>query len=50
MPLAETVAHHLQEEEHRIFQMADKLLTEKQKSALAAEHRVDSEKARAATT
>ena len=40
--------HHLQEEEHRFFQMAGKLLTEKQKTALAASYRDDYEDAKAA--
>ena len=47
--LAEKVEHHLKEEEHRFFQMAGKLLTEKQKTALAAEYRADYEEALAAT-
>lgn len=33
--LAEKVHHHLKEEEQKFFQMAGKLLTEKQKTALA---------------
>ena len=48
--LAEKVEHHLKEEEHRFFQMAGKLLTEKQKTALAADYRADYEEALAATT
>ena len=47
--LAEKVEHHLKEEEHRFFQMAGKLLTEKQKTALAADYRADYEQALAAT-
>ena len=47
--LAEKVEHHLKEEEHRFFQMAGKLLTEKQKTALAASYRTDYEEAKAAT-
>ena len=47
--LAEKVEHHLKEEEHRFFQMAGKLLTEKQKTALAADYRADYEEALAAT-
>ena len=46
--LADKVEHHLQEEEHRFFQMAGKLLTEKQKTALAASYRDDYEDAKAA--
>lgn len=45
--LADKVEHHLQEEEHRFFQMAGKLLTEKQKTALAASYRDDYEDAKA---
>jgi hemerythrin-like domain-containing protein len=47
--LADKVEHHLKEEEHRFFQMAGKLLTEKQKIALAASYRTDYEEAKAAT-
>jgi len=47
--LAEKVEHHLKEEEHRFFQMAGKLLTEKQKTALAADYWADYEDAKAAT-
>lgn len=47
--LADKVEHHLKEEEHRFFQMAGKLLTEKQKTALAASYRTDYEEAKAAT-
>ena len=47
--LTEKVEHHLKEEEHRFFQMAGKLLTEKQKAALAADYRADYEEALAAT-
>ena len=36
--LADKVEHHLQEEEHRFFQMAGKLLTDRQKTSLAAEY------------
>jgi len=39
--LAEKVEHHLQEEEHRFFQMAGKLLTETQKTTLAASYQAD---------
>lgn len=46
--LAEKVEHHLKEEEHCFFQMAGKLLTEKQKTALAADYRADYEEAKAA--
>ena len=45
--LADKVAHHLKEEEHRFFQMAGKLLTEKQKTALAASYLADYEDAKA---
>ncbi len=47
--LADKVEHHLKEEEHRFFQMAGKLLTEKQKTALATSYRADYEEAKAAT-
>ena len=47
--LADKVEHHLKEEEHRFFQMAGKLLTEKQKTTLAASYRTDYEEAKAAT-
>ncbi|MFN3437967.1 MAG: hemerythrin domain-containing protein [Acidovorax sp.] len=47
--LADKVEHHLKEEEHRFFQMAGKLLTEKQKTSLAASYRADYEEAKAAT-
>jgi len=39
--LAEKVEHHLHEEEHRFFQMAGKLLTEPQKTALASSYLAD---------
>lgn len=47
--LAEKVEHHLKEEEHRFFQMAGKLLTEKQKSSLASDYLTDYDEAKAAT-
>ena len=47
--LAEKVEHHLHEEEHRFFQMAGKLLTAKQKTALVASYRADYEESKAAT-
>ncbi|MFN7156914.1 MAG: hemerythrin domain-containing protein [Acidovorax sp.] len=47
--LADKVEHHLKEEEHRFFQMAGKLLTEKQKTALAASYRTAYEDVKAAT-
>lgn len=47
--LAHKVEHHLEEEEHRFFQMAGKLLTEKQKTSLAASYRTDYDEAKAAT-
>jgi hemerythrin-like domain-containing protein len=47
--LAEKVEHHLKEEEHRFFQMAGKLLTEKQKTALSTSYRAVYEEAKAAT-
>lgn len=46
--LAEKVEHHLQEE-HRFFQMAGKLLTEKQKTTLAASYQADYIEAKATT-
>ncbi len=39
--LQEKVFHHLQEEEHKFFQMAGKLLSEKQKDALAEQYQQD---------
>ena len=45
--LAEKVEHHLQEEEHRFFQMAGKLLTEKQKTTLATAYLADYEESMA---
>jgi len=36
--LADKVEHHLTEEEHKFFQMAGKLLTEKQKTDLAKDY------------
>ncbi len=47
--LAEKVEHHLKEEEHRFFQMAGKLLTEKEKTSLATSYRADYDEAKAAT-
>jgi predicted DNA-binding protein YlxM (UPF0122 family) len=47
--LAEKVEHHLKEEEHRFFQMAGKLLTEKQKTSLASDYLTDYDEAKAAT-
>ena len=47
--LADKVHHHLEEEEHRFFQMAGKLLTERQKTALAASYLADYEEAKATT-
>ena len=36
--LRETVEHHLEEEEHEVFQMAGKVLTETEKTELATEY------------
>ena len=47
--LTDKVHHHLEEEEHRFFQMAGKLLTERQKTALAASYLADYEEAKATT-
>lgn len=47
--LAEKVEHHLTEEEHRFFQMAGKLLTEQQKTALATDYLAVYEETKAAT-
>lgn len=41
--LRECVLHHLDEEEHEVFQMAGKVLTEKQKSELADSYRTEME-------
>ncbi len=37
--LHEQVHHHLDEEEHEVFQMAGKVLSEKEKTSLAGEYR-----------
>ena len=37
--LQEKVVHHLNEEEHEVFQMAGKALTESQKQSLATDYR-----------
>ena len=47
--LSEKVHHHLKEEEHKFFQMAGKLLTEKQKTALAVSYQADYEEAKTTT-
>jgi hypothetical protein len=47
--LADKIEHHLQEEEHRFFQMAGKLLTEPQKVSLAKNYLASYEEAKAAT-
>lgn len=47
--LAHKVEHHLEEEEHRFFQMAGKLLTDQQKTALARSYLASYEEAKAAT-
>lgn len=47
--LAEKVEHHLEEEEHKFFQMAGKLLTEKQKMQLAKEYLATYEEAKTTT-
>jgi hemerythrin-like domain-containing protein len=47
--LADKVEHHLKEEERRFFQMAGKLLTEKQKTALAGSYRAAYDEAKATT-
>ena len=47
--LADKVEHHLKEEEHKFFQMAGKLLTEKQKTALAVSYQADYEEAKTTT-
>lgn len=39
--LRERVLHHLDEEEHEVFQMAGKVLTEKQKAELASSYRTE---------
>ncbi len=43
--LSEKVHHHLTEEEHKFFQMAGKILSEKQKSSLAELYLAEYEKA-----
>lgn len=45
--LSEKVHHHLEEEEHKFFQMAGKLLTDRQKTALARDYRQDYDAAKA---
>jgi hypothetical protein len=49
--LAEKVEHHLEEEEHKFFQMAGKLLTDRQKLDLAQDYfaTYEESKAKAAT-
>ena len=47
--LAEKVEHHLKEEEHRFFQMAGKLLTNQQKTALARAYQEEYEAAMVST-
>lgn len=47
--LAEKVEHHLQEEEHKFFQMAGKLLTDKQKMQLAKAYVTTYEEAKTTT-
>lgn len=47
--LAEKVEHHLTEEEHKFFQMAGKLLTDKQKMALATDYLATYEEAKTTT-
>jgi hemerythrin-like domain-containing protein len=47
--LSEKVEHHLEEEEHKFFQMAGKLLTEKQKTQLATEYLATYEEAKTTT-
>ena len=47
--LANKVEHHLKEEEHRFFQMAGKLLTDKQKVQLAKDYLATYEEARTTT-
>lgn len=47
--LAEKVEHHLEEEEHKFFQMAGKLLTEKQKMQLAKDYQATYEDAKTTT-
>jgi len=42
--LKEQVIHHLDEEEHEVFQMAGKVLSENQKSSLATSYKKDMEK------
>lgn len=44
--LADKVEHHLTEEEHRFFQMAGKLLTDTQKTALARSYLADYDEAK----
>lgn len=45
--LAERLVHHLDEEEHEVFQMAGKALTEKEKTSLAGQYRDEMERQRA---
>ncbi|MFY3385012.1 hemerythrin domain-containing protein [Paracidovorax sp. MALMAid1276] len=47
--LADKVEHHLKEEEHKFFQMAGKLLTEKQKAQLAKDYVATYEEAKTTT-
>jgi hypothetical protein len=45
--LCERLTHHLDEEEHEVFQLAGKALTERQKDELAASYRGDMNRRRA---
>ena len=45
--LAHRLTHHLDEEEHEVFQMAGKALTEQQKQDLAVEYAADMDRRRA---
>lgn len=42
--LSETVHHHLEEEEHKFFQQAGKILDEKSKNLLAKKYHLEYEK------
>ena len=44
--LAERLVHHLDEEEHEVFQMAGKVLDDPAKTALAGDYRAEMERRR----
>jgi len=47
--LGERLTHHLDEDEHEVFQLAGRVLSDAEKTGLAAEYRADMERHRQAT-